>query len=104
MQAQPRNGLGGRDPSIRAWQRVTAPAVPESARIGYLKTNVWFGLQAGGSVGHVAGVVNGVTCGLLGWVVNLGDVVLIFGRQRRCLHDLIASTDVLEGPPPELAG
>jgi glycosyltransferase involved in cell wall biosynthesis len=27
-------------------------------RISYLKTNLWFGVQAGGSVGHVAGVVN----------------------------------------------
>lgn len=27
-------------------------------RIAYLKTNLWFGLKAGGSVGHVAGVAN----------------------------------------------
>jgi glycosyltransferase involved in cell wall biosynthesis len=27
-------------------------------RVAYLKTNLWFGVKAGGSVGHVAGVVN----------------------------------------------
>lgn len=26
----------------------------------YLKTNLWFGVKAGGSVGHIAGVVNGL--------------------------------------------
>lgn len=26
----------------------------------YLKTNLWFGIKAGGSVGHIAGVVNGL--------------------------------------------
>jgi glycosyltransferase involved in cell wall biosynthesis len=29
-------------------------------RVLYLKNNLWFGLRAGGSVGHVAGVVNGL--------------------------------------------
>lgn len=29
-------------------------------RVLYLKTNLWFGVKAGGSVGHVAGVVNGM--------------------------------------------
>ena len=33
--------------------------LPERPRIAYLKTNLWFGVQAGGSVGHIAGVVNG---------------------------------------------
>jgi glycosyltransferase involved in cell wall biosynthesis len=27
-------------------------------RVAYVKTNLWFGVKAGGSVGHVAGVVN----------------------------------------------
>ncbi|MEE9926780.1 glycosyltransferase family 4 protein [Microvirgula aerodenitrificans] len=27
--------------------------------VAYLKTNLWFGVQAGGSIGHVTGVVNG---------------------------------------------
>lgn len=33
---------------------------PMSGRILYLKTNLWLGLKAGGSIGHIAGVVNGL--------------------------------------------
>lgn len=39
-------------------QRPLRPAVVEIQRIVYLKTNLWFGVKAGGSVGHVAGVAN----------------------------------------------
>jgi glycosyltransferase involved in cell wall biosynthesis len=37
------------------------PCRPVSGKphIGYLKTNLWFGVQVGGSIGHVAGVANG---------------------------------------------
>lgn len=35
-----------------------AVARPEGRNVLYLKTNLWFGVKAGGSVGHVAGVVN----------------------------------------------
>lgn len=35
-----------------------APARRRVRRVAYLKTTMWFGLKAGGSVGHVAGVVN----------------------------------------------
>ncbi len=36
-------------------------ALSEGAqRVLYLKNNLWFGLRAGGSVGHVAGVINGL--------------------------------------------
>lgn len=38
---------------------VESTAIPVKPRIAYLKTNLWFGVQAGGSVGHIAGVVNG---------------------------------------------
>ncbi len=38
--------------------RVTVPEV-ENKQILYLKTNLWYGAKAGGSVGHVAGVING---------------------------------------------
>lgn len=31
-----------------------------SGSVLYLKTNLWFGIKAGGSVGHIAGVVNGL--------------------------------------------
>ncbi|CAM5529942.1 RDD family protein [Rhodanobacter lindaniclasticus] len=32
----------------------------------------------------------------VGWVVSLIDPLLIFGRDRRCLHDLIADTIVVD--------
>ena len=38
------------------------PLVPvwnDSRRIGYINSNLWFGLSAGGSVAHVSGVING---------------------------------------------
>jgi len=43
----------------------STPAVPDIAtwegqRVLYLKNSIWFGVHAGGSVGHVAGVVNGL--------------------------------------------
>ena len=52
-------------------------------KILYLRTDFWFGLQAGGSVGHVAGVVKGFH--------QLGHQVQIF------------STDTLPGIPPDVA-
>lgn len=44
------------------------PALPTGPRVAYLKTNLWFGVKAGGSIGHVAGVVNGLT--RAGWAVD----------------------------------
>ncbi|KZB51830.1 hypothetical protein AUP41_06460 [Thalassospira xiamenensis] len=32
----------------------------QNAPVLYLKTNLWFGIKAGGSVGHIAGIVNGL--------------------------------------------
>lgn len=39
--------------------RLAGKALGALPRVAYLKTNLWFGVQAGGSIGHVAGVVNG---------------------------------------------
>jgi glycosyltransferase involved in cell wall biosynthesis len=39
--------------------RLAGKALNGLPRVAYLKTNLWFGVQAGGSIGHVAGVVNG---------------------------------------------
>lgn len=36
------------------------PLKAGTQRVLYLKNNLWFGLRAGGSVGHVAGVINGL--------------------------------------------
>lgn len=52
-----RSGLRSRQLMRRS--RIDPNAVPHAPRIAYLKTNLWFGVQAGGSIGHVAGVVNG---------------------------------------------
>lgn len=38
--------------------RIDAPIAEQGRRVLYLKTNLWFGIKAGGSVGHIAGVVN----------------------------------------------
>lgn len=40
--------------------RSTPHALAEHGAVLYLKTNLWFGIKAGGSVGHIAGVVNGL--------------------------------------------
>ena len=45
--------LAGTSPQRR--RRSGAPR-----RAAFLRTNLWFGLKAGGSVGHIAGVVNGL--------------------------------------------
>jgi glycosyltransferase involved in cell wall biosynthesis len=39
-------------------QPLSRVAFGKSGRIFYLKPNLWYGVKAGGSVGHVAGVVN----------------------------------------------
>jgi glycosyltransferase involved in cell wall biosynthesis len=44
---------------LLAAPRCSPSSIPEKPGVAYLKTNLWFGVQAGGSVGHVAGIVNG---------------------------------------------
>ncbi len=41
-----------------AAERRMAPGPARDARALYLNANLWFGVKAGGSIGHVAGVVN----------------------------------------------
>lgn len=41
--------------------RVEAPCGSAERRVAYLKPSLWLGVQAGGSVGHVAGVVNALS-------------------------------------------
>jgi glycosyltransferase involved in cell wall biosynthesis len=45
-----------------------APFKSDSKRVLYLNSNLWFGVKAGGSVGHISGVVNGFV--KLGYDVN----------------------------------
>ena len=46
---------------------------PQGLGVRYLNANLWFGLKAGGSVGHVAGVINALAAG--GHRVALASVV-----------------------------
>lgn len=48
--------------------------------------------------------VNGIICAMpccIGPVYFLVDSCFIFSEHRRCLHDLIAGTQVIEGHPPK---
>lgn len=40
-------------------ERIAMACIPDNPRVAYFKTNLWLGVQAGGSVGHIAGVING---------------------------------------------
>ena len=51
-------------------------------QVAYLKTNLWFGLKAGGSVGHVAGVVNGL--------VRSGRALRLFANEPQPLVEAAA--------------
>lgn len=65
--------------------RGSAGAAPQ--RVLYLKNNLWFGLRAGGSVGHVAGVVNGL--------VELGhEVRFVSPEAPKYLAASVAATTV----------
>ncbi len=43
-------------------------------------------------------LVNGIICGIpcLGSIYALVDICWIFGEERRCIHDLLASTTVVD--------
>jgi glycosyltransferase involved in cell wall biosynthesis len=43
---------------LLAAPRADIRSVQKTGPVLYLKTNLWFGIKAGGSVGHIAGVVN----------------------------------------------
>jgi glycosyltransferase involved in cell wall biosynthesis len=45
---------------LAAEPRIEPSLAPSRSRLLYLNGNLWLGLKAGGSVGHVAGVVNGL--------------------------------------------
>jgi glycosyltransferase involved in cell wall biosynthesis len=53
--------------AVRCWwelggllPRDRQEAAPAEGDVVYLKTNLWFGIKAGGSVGHVSGVINAI--------------------------------------------
>lgn len=47
------------------------------------------------------GIVNGIigALPLIGPLYSIADILFIFGQERRCLHDLIAGTRVVQGQP-----
>ena len=74
------------------------PAPIDGDRILYLKTNFWFGVKAGGSVGHVAGVVNALLAA--GWQVDF------VGTEPPVMVDAEAAFHAVAAPrhyamPPE---
>ena len=42
----------------------------------------------------VPGLIGGIP--FVGWIFTLVDILMIFGEQRRCLHDMIADTKVVK--------
>jgi uncharacterized RDD family membrane protein YckC len=64
-------------------------ALESDANPGWVKTIV------------LRSVVNGIigAVPLLGMFYALADILFIFGTERRCIHDLIAGTRVVQGQP-----
>ncbi len=60
------------------------------ARVAYLNCNLWFGLKAGGSVGHISGVANAL--------MDAGLQLTLFTAGDRLLVDERA--EVVRLPPP----
>lgn len=81
--------------------RIPIGDVPETPRLAYFKTNLWFGVQAGGSIGHIAGVVNGFA--------RLGSAVEVFTAEQVPMLDAAVDTtyvigDSVSGLPLEING
>lgn len=64
---------------------------PDGANPGGVKTILLRGV--------VPGIIGAIP--LLGGIFSLADVLSIFREDRRCLHDLIAGTQVVKGQPPQ---
>jgi glycosyltransferase involved in cell wall biosynthesis len=59
-------------------------------KVAYLKTNLWFGVKAGGSVGHVAGVINALH--------RTGHAVEVFANEPQPLVGPEVPTFTIEPP------
>ena len=55
----------------------------KAGNVLYLKTNLWFGVKAGGSVGHIAGVVNGLLDHGYGLVFAAAEEPVMLKREIR---------------------
>jgi len=80
--------------ALRSLMRAArSAAVPGSSnRVAYLNCNLWFGLKAGGSVGHISGVANSL--------MDAGLDLLLFTAGDRLLVDDRAHFVSL--PPPRM--
>lgn len=77
----------------RLLRAVRTAAVPGgSKRVAYLNCNLWFGLKAGGSVGHISGVANSL--------MDAGLDLVLFTAGDRLLVDERAHLVSL--PPPRM--
>jgi glycosyltransferase involved in cell wall biosynthesis len=70
----------------------TTAVLGGSKRVAYLNCNLWFGLKAGGSVGHISGVANSL--------MDAGLDLLLFTAGDRLLVDERARLVLL--PPPRI--
>lgn len=64
---------------------IVSPVISDAKRVAYLNANLWFGVKAGGSVGHISGVVNGLL--KEGYDVNFfsaGSRLMVSPRARYC--------------------
>jgi uncharacterized RDD family membrane protein YckC len=51
----------------------------------------------------IRGIVNWIigAVPMFGGLYSIADVLFIFGKDRRCLHDLLAGTRVVQGQPEQ---
>ena len=77
---------------LRALERpAISPAWPATLRrVVVLRTNLWYGIRAGGSVGHFAGVVNALSRG--------GSEVQVIAPELQPMLDSGVKTDCVAGP------
>ena len=74
--------------------RMESGSLAANIAVLYLKTNLWFGFKAGGSVGHIAGVVNGLQ--------RLGHPVIFASAEPAIMVD--QSVKFLPVQPPTAFG
>ncbi|MBN8539922.1 MAG: glycosyltransferase [Deltaproteobacteria bacterium] len=74
--------------------RVSPQKIDVNGTVLYLKTNLWFGIKAGGSVGHIAGVINGLK--------RLGHQVIIASAEPPTMVD--EEVHVVRISPPSAFG
>lgn len=75
----------------KMWLGIRIVTHPDAKNPGFVKA---FLLRA-----FVNGILGAVPC--VGSIYSLVDICFIFREDRRCIHDLIAGTQVIVGQPPQ---